>query len=93
MAYELTSEHYDGLAQVLAPLLMKLVADGFSLPFEVMGQADGQLVFCQQVDAYGKCRDTLDYDKPLRARFPLNVSVTDRQGNVWKKAFVEADLA
>jgi len=37
-------------------------------------------------------RNVIDANHLLRARFPIKISLTDRDGKVWEKSFDAADL-
>jgi hypothetical protein len=88
--YQVYEEIVHALALEIATLLQsrQLVP-----PLEVLlSDADNHLVCCAEMDGRGAFRNLLDSNPPLRAHFPVKVSVTDRRGNVWHAAFDSAQL-
>jgi hypothetical protein len=93
MTDELTSENFASLAVLLASWVFILAQEkGFTLPFEVTGESDGRIVFCDEVNAQGQFRNLFDQDHKLHGRFPLTISINDRSGNIWEKTLTESDL-
>jgi hypothetical protein len=88
------SQVFEEIARALAPEVATLVeSKGFTPPFEVLlSDADNRLVCCVEMNSQGVFRNLLDSDPPMRARFPVKVSVTDRSGDIWHASFDAAEL-
>ena len=90
----LQPNEFDEIAHALVPQIFTLVKRrGFMPPLEVyISDSDDKLVCCVEMTSQRIFRNVIDANHSLRARFPIKISLTDRDGKVWQKSFDAADL-
>jgi hypothetical protein len=91
---QVQSEQYEEIARILVPQIAALVQEGgFIPPLEVLlTDADSHMVCCLQMNASGAFRSLHDHERVLRAHFPVNVTVLDKNGKSWSTSLVADDL-
>lgn len=91
---QVQSEQYEDIARILVPQIAILVQEsGFIPPLEVLlTDTNSHMVCCLQMSATGEFRSLHDRERPLHARFPVNVTVTDKNGESWSTSLVAEDL-
>jgi hypothetical protein len=91
---QVQSEQYEEIARILVPQIATLVQEsGFIPPLEVLlTDANSHMVCCLQMNAAGAFRSLHDHERVLRAHFPVDVTVIDKNGKTWSTSLVANDL-
>jgi hypothetical protein len=86
-------ERFEALARNVVEQIADLWGSGqYSPPFEIIfTDADGRLVMGIKMDDDGDFRSLPNTPHLLRARFPLAVTLVDREGKVWQTSVAKSD--
>jgi hypothetical protein len=87
-------EGFEALARNVVEQIADLWGTGqYSPPFEIIfTDADGRLVMGIKMDHDRDFRSLPNTPHLLRARFPLSVTVVDREGKAWQTSVAKSDL-
>ena len=87
-------DEYLEIARIFLPELLARIKDGqLTAPIEVLFSDAVGIIGTWQIDGFGKFIDLADTDHALRrVQFSVDISATDRNGNIWKKRIAKEEL-